>query len=132
MKKEIKVITNDPDHKHLNLVLTGQVERFAEINPQAVNLNGKPGDTLQAVVLVTPSEKYPFTIQALEKKFNTKIEATLIRPEKGSKSWRIKIKCRSDKVEDLFDEVILKTDSKVSPNLGIRVSAVFVENKKAK
>lgn len=130
MKKTIQVQTNDPQNKSLSLVVTGQVEKLVEIDPKAVYLNGKAGDTLEAVVSLTPSEKYAFSILGLEKKNNSRIEANLIIPEKKNKTWQIKIKCRSDKAEDLYDELILKTDSKYVPSFGIRVSAVFVETKK--
>ena len=131
MTKTILVKTNDPENKTLSLVVTGQVELLAEINPQAVYLNGKVGDTLEAVVSITPSEKYAFTVLGLEKKNNSRIEAKLIHPEKGSKSWQIKIKCSSYKAEDLYDDLIIKTDSKYRPTMEIRVSAMFLEKKKA-
>ena len=126
MTKTILVKTNDPQHNTFNLVVAGQVDLLAEIKPQAVYLNGKAGDTLESVVSITPSEKYAFTILGMEKKNNSQIEATLIPPKKQSKVWQIKIKCRSDKAKDLFDELILKTDSKYVPSLGIRVSALFI------
>ncbi len=129
MTKTILVKTNDPQNSTLNLVVTGQVDQMAEINPQAVYLNGKAGDTLEAVVSITPAEKYAFAILGLEKKNNSRIEAMLINPEKGSNTWQIRIKCHSDKAEDLYDELILKTDSKHLSSLGIRVSAVFIKKK---
>ena len=130
LTKTILVKTDDPQHRTLNLVVTGQVDRIAEIQPPSVYLNGKAGDTLEAVVTITPSEKYAFTILGLEKRNKSRIEATLVQPEKGGKTWRINIKCRSDKAEDLYDELILKTDSKYVPSLGIRVSAVFLDKMK--
>jgi hypothetical protein len=132
MRKIIQVKTDDSQNKTFNLVVTGQVDLFAEITPQVVALTGKAGDKLESIVSITPSEKYVFTVLGLEKKNNSKIEATLIPPKKGSKVWQIKIKCHSDKVADLFEELILKTDSKYVPSFGIRVSAVFLEKKKAK
>ncbi len=129
MTKTILVKTDDPQNNTINLVVTGQVDLMAEINPQAVYLTGKAGDTLESVISITPSEKYAFTILGLEKKNNSKIEAKLIPPEKGRKAWQIKIKCWSDKAGDLYEELILKTDSKTVPSLGIRVSAVFLEKK---
>jgi len=130
MTKTILVKTDDPQKNTLNLVVTGQVEYLAEISPQAVYLNGKAGETLEAVVSITPSEKYAFTILGLEKKNNSRIEVKLIHPEKGSKSWQIKIKCRSEKVEDLYDNLIIKTDSEYRPTLEIKVSVMFLEKKK--
>lgn len=130
MTKTILVKTDDPQQNTLNLVVTGQVERIAEINPPAVYLNGKAGDTLEAVISITPSEKYAFTLLGLEKRNNSRIEATLIHPEKEGKTWQVRIKCHSDKAEDLYDELILKTDSKYVATLGIRVSALFLDKKK--
>lgn len=130
MTKSILVKTDDPGQRTQNLVVTGQVDRIAEISPPAVYLNGKAGDTLEAVVTITPSEKYAFTLLGLEKRNKSRIEATLVQPEKGGKTWQIRIKCRSDKTEDLYDELILKTDSPYVSTIGIRVSAVFLDKKK--
>ena len=131
MTKTIMVKTDDPYHNTLNLVGTGLVERIAEIDPQAVYLTGKAGDTLESVVSITPSEKYAFNIIGFEKRNSTGIEAALIRPEKENKTWQIRIKCRSDKAQDLYDELILKTDSNYVPNFRIRVSAMFLDQRKA-
>jgi len=130
MTKTIEVKTDDPGRRNLNLVVTGQVDRIAEISPPSVYLNGKAGESLEAVVTITPSEKYAFTLLGLEKQNKSRIEATLVQPEKGGKTWQIKIKCRSDKAEDLYDELVLKTDSPYAPTIGIRVSAVFLDKKK--
>lgn len=130
MTKTILVKTDDPDRRTLNLVVTGQVDRIAEIRPPAVYLNGKAGDTLEAAVTITPSEKYAFTLLGLEKRNNSRIEATLIQPEKESKTWQINIKCSSDKADDLYDELVLKTDSPHAPTISIRVSVIFLDKKK--
>ncbi len=130
MTKTILVKTDDPGRRTLNLVVTGQVDRIAEISPPSIYLNGKAGETLEAVVTITPSEKYAFTLLGLEKRNKSSIEATLVQPEKEGKTWQIKIKCQSDKEEDLYDELVLKTDSLYLPTIGIRVSAVFLDKKK--
>ncbi len=130
MTKTILVKTDDPGQRTLNLVVTGRVDRIAEISPPSVYLNGKAGDTLEAVVTIAPSEKYAFSVLGLEKRNKSGIEAILVQPEEGGKTWRIKIKCRSDKAEDLYDELVLKTDSPYVATIGIRVSAVFLDTKK--
>ncbi len=130
MAKNILVKTDDPSRRTLNLVVTGQVDRIAEISPPSLYLNGKAGESLEAVVTITPSEKYAFSVLGLEKRNKSRIEATLIQPEKDGRTWRINVKCRSDKAEDLYDELVLKTDSLYLPSFGIRVSAVFLDAKK--
>ena len=127
MKKVILVKTDDLEKKKFNLIVTGQVEKVVEIDPLSVYLEGKPGDTLEAVVNITPSEKYMFSILGLEQKINTKIKARLIEPEGDTKSWQIKIKSTSDTADDLYDVLTLKTDSQYKPRLTIRVYAIFLK-----
>lgn len=132
MKKATLVKTDSLENNTFNLVVTGPVDRLAEINPKAVFLNGKAGETLESVVSVTPSEKYAFSILEVQKKNNTPLEVGLIPPEGQAKTWQIKIKCRSKKIQDWYDELILKTDSKFVSDISIRVSAVFIEKDKTK
>lgn len=130
MKKVIQVKTDDPAKKKFSLVVTGLVEKIVDINPASVYLDGNPGETLEAVVTITPSEKYPFSILQMEQKNNNRIKATLIAPTGDMKSWKISINSRSEKAEDLYDVLTLKTDSQYEPTLTIRVYAIFLEKKK--
>ena len=132
MKKVILVKTDDPERKEFNLIVTGPVERVVDINPASVFLNGKQGDTLEAVVNITPSEKYKFSILGMEQKINTKIKAMLIEPKGDKKSWQIKIKSTSGKADHLYDVLTLKTDSQYKPTLTIRVYAIFLEKQESK
>ena len=132
MKKVILVKTDDPQKKRFNLIVTGPVERVVDIDPASVYLDGNPGDTLEAVVNITPSEKYKFSILGMEQKNNTRIEARLIEPMGDKKSWQIKIKSTSDKADDLYDVLTLKTDSRYKPTLTIRVYAIFIEKQASK
>jgi len=132
MKKVILVKTDDPEKKKFNLVVTGQVEKIVEIDPLSVYLDGSPGDTLKAVVNITPSEKYSFLILGMEQKFNTKIKARLIEPKGDDKSWQIKIKSTSDTAADVYDVLTLKTDSQYKPKLTIRVYASFLKKQEPK
>ncbi|MBU0463255.1 MAG: hypothetical protein KKE12_06550 [Proteobacteria bacterium] len=132
MKKVILVKTDDPVRKEFNLVVTGPVEKIVDINPESVYLNGNPGDTLEAVVNITPSEKYPFSILGMETRGNARIETSLIESMDDKKSWQVKIKSTSDKVQNLYDVLTLKTDSQYKSTLTIRVYAIFLEKKAPK
>jgi hypothetical protein len=122
------VKTNDPNHKRFNLVVTGKVEAVVEISPGTVSLSGAPGDVLEAMVAITPMDKYPFLILGLEQKFNRQIKAQLIEPAKGSLVWQVKITSTSSKADDLYDIITLKTDSKFKPTLKIRVYAIYLKD----
>ncbi len=127
MRKTILVRTNDYENRVFNLVVTGPVEKTVEVEPQAVYLDGFPGDVLQATVNITPSEKYGFSSLTLEKKNASKISANLIKPSGKDNVWKLIVQCTSEKVGDLFEEIILKSDSEFKPELSIKVSAIFIE-----
>lgn len=115
---------------------------MVEITPRTVSLSGAPGDVLEAVVTITPMDKYKFSILGLDQKFNTQIKATLVTPDmvtpdmvkpgKENLAWQVKITSTSEKADDLYDIITLKTDSKYKPKLTIRVYAIYLEDEKSK
>jgi hypothetical protein len=129
MKKTIVVKTDDPDNKKFNLVVTGPVEKIVDVKPASVYMNGKPGDTLESFVTITPAPKFEFSILDVKQKINKGITASLIEPVNGKKSWQIKLTSTSDKADDLYEVLTVKTDSKYKPTLTIRVYAIFLDKK---
>lgn len=112
--------------------MTGKVENVVEITPRTVSLSGAPGEVLEAIVTITPKDKYKFTILGLEQKFNTQIKAQLVKPVQGDLAWQVKITTTSQKADDLYDIITLKTDSKYKPTLKIRVYAIYLKKDKTK
>jgi len=132
--------------------VTGTVDAVAEITPRTVSLSGAPGDVLEAVVTITPQDKYTFSILGMDQKFGTQITATLVRPDmvkpdmvnqdmvnqdmvtpgKENRAWQVKITSTSQKADDFYDIITLKTDSKYKPTLTIRVYAIYLEAEKNK
>ncbi len=129
MKKTIVVKTDDPKNRKFNLIVKGPVEKVVDIKPASVYMDGNPGDTLESTITITPAEKYNFSILEVNQKINKGITATLIEPDKDKKSWQIKLKSTSDKADDLYEILTVKTDSKYKPTLTIRVYAIFLEKK---
>ena len=109
-------------------MVTGKVDAVVEITPETVSLSGAPGDTLEALVTITPMDKYHFSISGLEQKLNTQIKAQLIEPAKGSLVWQVKITSTSPKADDLYDIITLTTDSKYKPTIKIRVYAIYLKD----
>jgi len=133
LKKKILVKTDDPGNKQFYLTVTGKVETVVDITPRTVSLRGVSGDVLEAIVTITPADKYGFSILELKQKFNTDIKAQLIKPEKEKSSWQVKISSTSQKADDFYEVITLKTDSKYKPTLTIRVYAIYLkkDNKKS-
>ena len=113
------------------------VDAVVEITPRTVSLSGAPGDVLEAMVTITPMDKYKFSILGLDQKFNTQIKATLVRPDmvnqgKKNSAWQVKITSTSQKADDFYDIITLKTDSKYKPKITIRVYAIYFAEEKPK
>ena len=130
MTKNIMVKTNDPNNKQFFLTVKGMVTEVAKVSPGTLSLSGKPGETLEGEVSITPADGYPFSITSLSQKYHTKITAVLVRPEQGAKEWKVRVKAASDKADDLYDIITLKTDSPFKPVLKIRVYAVYYDTPK--
>ncbi|HCY86813.1 MAG TPA: hypothetical protein DHV36_16910 [Desulfobacteraceae bacterium] len=127
MNKRILVKTDDPKNKQFYLTVTGQVDSVVEISPATVSLSGVPGESLETYVTITPAEKYPFTIKEISQRFDSQIKAELIPPKDGEKDWQVKVLAHSDKADDLYDVITLKTDSTLKPKLKIRVYAIYFD-----
>ena len=121
------VKTDDPANKNFYLTVTGQVAEIARVEPGTLSLSGKPGETLQGVVSVTPAEGYPFSVLSLSQKFKGGITAELIKPEKATAAWQVKVSAFSEKPDDLYDIITLKTDSPYKPEVQIRVYAIYFD-----
>ncbi len=105
---------------------------MVDITPSIVSMSGAPGEILESVVSITPSDKYRFSILGLEQKFNTQIKAKLIKPVNKNLPWQVKVTSTSQKADDLYEIITLKTDSKYKPTLKIRVYAIYLEDEKTK
>lgn len=132
MKKTVKVRTNDPERRKLDLVVKGPVERVVKVSPASVHLYGKPGQTLETTVTVTPSERYAFSILKLVHLEGSGIRAELIKPSKKNRSWQVRISGSAPQAIKLHDYVTLKTDSKYKPEIHIRVFFMFTDPEKPK
>ncbi len=131
MNKTIQVKSDDSAKRVFNLVVRGPVEKIVDIDPQSVYLEGKPGDTLEKVITITPSQKFPFSILEVKQKNNTPILLDWTQLENKKKSWQVNIKTTSDKAQNFYDVLEIKTDSKYKPLIVIRVYAVFIAPRKA-
>lgn len=111
-------------------MVTGKVEKVVDITPSIVSMSGAPGEVLESIVTIMPSDKYRFSIVGLEQKINTQIKAQLIKPVNNNLPWQVKITSTSQKADDLYDVITLKTDSKYKPTLKIRVYAIYLKDEK--
>jgi hypothetical protein len=122
MKKTAGVYTNDKNRPRQDLVISGPVEKFATIRPQHVSLRGFAGDSIKGKVTIIPEKKYPFKILDVRAKDGKNINFQLHEVKKpNGQAYELKVENLREKTGRYYDTIILKTDSKVRPELKVRV-----------
>ncbi|UCD80498.1 MAG: hypothetical protein JSW26_03445 [Desulfobacterales bacterium] len=130
MKKTASIYTNDKSRPQQDLVISGQVENFATIRPEHVSLRGHVGDSIKEMVSIVPEKKYPFKILDAKARSgqNINIQLDEITKSNGT-AYELKVENLSQKSGRYYDTIILKTDSKIRPELNVRVYGYLRERK---
>jgi len=122
MKKTAGVYTNDKNRPRQDLIISGPVEKFVTIRPQHVSLRGIAGDSIKGQVTIIPEKKYPFKILDVQAKDGKNINFQLDEVKKtNGQAYELKVENLREKSGRYYDTIILKTDSKVRPELNVRV-----------
>ena len=122
MRKTAGVYTNDKTHPRQDLVISGQVEKFVTIRPQHANMRGFVGDPIKATVTIIPEKKYPFKILNLRTKDGKYIKYQLEETkESGTTTYKLIVENLKTDAGRYYDAIILETDSKIRPQLNVRV-----------
>lgn len=106
----------------MDLVISGQVEKFVTIRPQHINLSGYAGDSVKALVSIIPEKKYPFKILKASAKdgSNIKFELEEANPSADG-AYELKVENLKQDTGRFYDTIILETDSKIQPQISVRV-----------
>ncbi len=131
MKKTASVYTNDKKRSRMDLVISGQVERFVTIRPKHINLRGYTGDAIKASVSLIPEKKYPFKILKVSAKDGNNIKFELEEVELSANgAYKLKVENLKQDTGRYYDTIILETDSKIQPQLSVRVYGYLRPRKK--
>jgi hypothetical protein len=122
MRKSAGVYTNDKTRPRQDLVISGEVEKFVTIRPQHANMRGFVGDPIKGTVTIIPEKKYPFKILNLRAQDGKHIKYQLAEiKESDSMAYTLNIENLKKDAGRYYDSIILETDSKIRPQLSIRV-----------
>jgi hypothetical protein len=122
MTKNAGVYTNDKSHPQQDLVLSGQVEKFVTIRPQQANMRGIVGDPIKSTVTIIPEKSYPFKIINMRAKDGKNIKYQLEETTASDATvYRLNIENLKTDAGRYYDTIILETDSKIRPQLNVRV-----------
>ena len=120
------------------LAISGTVEKFVTISPRMVRLTGNMGQPIQSTVKIIPQKKYPFSILSVKAKNGKNISYSLDKinshkaPYKndknknGKKEYLLHVKNIKNTAGMYRDFIILKTDSKIQPEIPIMVFARII------
>ena len=122
MRKTAGVYTNDKTRPRQDLVISGEVEKFVTIRPQHANMRGFVGDPIKGTVTIIPEKKYPFKILNFRAQDGKYIKYQLAEiKESDSMAYTLNIENLKKDAGRYHDSIILETDSKIRPQLSIRV-----------
>ena len=122
MKKNAGVYTNDKKHPQQDLVISGQVETFVTIRPKHANMRGIVGDPIKGTVTIIPEKKYPFKIINSRAKDGKNIKYQLKETTvSDTTAYQLNIENLKTDAGRYYDAIILETDSKIRPQLSVRV-----------
>jgi hypothetical protein len=122
MRKTAGVYTNDKTRPQQDLVISGQVEKFVSIRPQNANMRGIVGDPIKGTVTIIPEKKYPFKILNLHAQDGKYIKYQLEETkESDTTAYRLNIENLKTDAGRYYDTIILETDSKIRPQISVRV-----------
>ena len=122
MRKTAGVYTNDKRRPRQDLVISGPVEKFVTIRPQHANIRGIVGEPIKGTVTIIPEKKYPFKILNLRAKDGKYIRYQLEETkESDTTAYKLNIENLKTEAGRYYDSIILETDSKIRPQLLVRV-----------
>ncbi len=125
--KTADAYTDDPTHKTIKFKISGKVKKFAIITPNRIRLIGYPGEKLQNIVTIKPAGGYKFSIIGKKLLSGKYINVSLKQPDPAKKLWKLTIINTKKTPGRYFDIITLKTNSKIKPDLTIRVFGYLFE-----
>ncbi len=126
LRQRVRVMTNDPVRPWQELVVTGQVEKFAEIRPERVSLSGPSGRPLSSEVEIIPRKDHPFSILKVKARSGEFIKyETNEKTVDGQNRYVIRVENKRQEAGRYVDTLLLQTDSTVRPTIPIHVFVVL-------
>ena len=117
----------------LHLTIIGNINNFVTIIPKRVTLRGFAPDPIVRTVKIIPEEKYPFKMVG-DRTVNKKYISYELKEVKRSEKKEYVLTVANLKKEKgrYFETIKLKTDSKIRPEISIRVYGYILDRPSAK
>jgi hypothetical protein len=116
------VYCNDPRRQQFSLVMLGTVERFASIEPNFAKLFGRAGADIHATIRIIPEDRYRFRILGPMEKQTNNVHYLLSRLDNpGRQGYLLTVKNVRKEKGRYFEQIVLKTDSPIKPQIKIKI-----------
>ena len=103
-------------------VMIGLVEKFVTLKPRQIKLRGITGETIKSKLTLIPEKKYPFKILNVRAKDGKYINFRLEEIKQAdSIAYELNVENLRQESGRYYDDIILETDSKIKPELNIKV-----------
>lgn len=104
------------------LILSGRVEKFADIQPERVRLTGRVGDPVSMTVRIVPRPEYSFKIKNIRAMRGDYIRFGVTpMTADGKPYYELTISSTRQEPGRIVDAVTLETDSPIRPQIQIQV-----------
>lgn len=124
----ITLKTDSKVQPEISVSVNGDIRagEMATITPAEINLVGLSGERIQKRVRIICRKKYPFKILDVALKNGENIKYTLEKVETAASLGYLLTVQNLKKEKGLYEDLIyLKTDSRIQPELKIRVNGIF-------
>jgi hypothetical protein len=122
MKKTAEIHSDDKNLPIVQIEISGTVEKFVTIIPRAISLRGYVGDEIKKSVTIIPEEKYDFKITKVRARNGKHINLQLNEiKDTGRTEYSLTVENLFAKEGRYSDLIILETDSKIRPEVNVKV-----------
>ena len=122
MKKTAEIHSDDKKHPVAKIQVSGIVEKIVTVMPRAISLNGFVGDDIKKSVTIIPEKKYDFKITKVRARNGKHINFQLDEIKgTGRTKYSLTVQNLLAKEGRYSDLIILETDSKIRPEVRVKV-----------
>lgn len=128
IREVVRIRTNDPKKPERQVVLTGLVEKFANVKPERVRMEGRTGTAISAEIEIIPRAEYPFTIKSIRARSGEFITYGLTqRCSEVQKRCVIRIENHRTERGVYADALFIDTDSELRPTIPILITGIVLQ-----
>jgi len=126
IKKNIRVLTNDPDNEMIVLRLEAFIRSSILISKEYIVFKGTTGEIQTESIDIKAQEKTSLNLEVIEYTLNDKVDFSMKEIENGS-AYRLNFKNRPNQSGTFSGQLRLKTNYPEKPEISIKIRGRFID-----